>query len=87
MSFPDDLRELLTDPGGAVGCDVAVVPVDAGAVPTPPEGETDGALRVAIAGGVLTAWRVRRSWQADGDALDRLATDVAAVVRRRGLVA
>ena len=87
MAFPDDFRKLLTDPGGAVGCDVAVVAVDAGAVPTPPEGETDGDLRVAVADGVLTAWRARRSWQADGDALDRLAADTAAVVRRRGLVA
>jgi hypothetical protein len=59
--------------------------VDAGAVPTPPEGETEGDLRVAVADGVLTAWRARRSWQADGDALDRLAADVATVVTHRGL--
>jgi len=85
MVIPEDLRKLLADPGGSVGCDVAVVPVDTGAVPTPPEGESDGALRVAVADGVLTAWRARRSWQADGDALDRLAANVAAVVGRRGL--
>jgi hypothetical protein len=84
MVLPDDFRRLLRDPGGSVGCDVAVVPVDAGAVPTLPEGDTDGDLRVAIADGVLTAWRGRRSWQADGDALDRLAADVAPVVSHRG---
>ena len=85
MVLPDEARKLLADPGGAVGCDVAVLAVDAGARPTPPEGESDGNLRVAVAGGVLTAWRVRPSWQADGDALDRLAADVAGVVARRGL--
>jgi hypothetical protein len=85
MVLPDEFRKLLHDPGGPVGCDVAVVAVDTGAVPTPPEGESDGDLRVAVTDGVLTAWRARRSWQADGDALDRLATDVATVVGRRGL--
>jgi hypothetical protein len=34
---------------------------------------------------VLTAWRVRPTWQVNGPALDRLAADVAAVVHRRGL--
>ena len=85
MVIPDDLQKLLKDPGGSVGCDVAVVPVDAGAVPTPLEGEPDGARARRGGDGVLTAWRLRRSWQADGDALDRLAADVAAVVGRRGL--
>jgi hypothetical protein len=47
--------------------------------------EVDGDLRVAIADGVLTAWRLRRGWQPEGPALDRLAADVAAIVRRRGL--
>ncbi len=85
MALPDDFRKLLSDPGGPVGSDVAVVAVDAGAPATPPEGETDGDLRVAVADGVLTAWRGRPRWQADGDALDRLATDVAAAMERRGL--
>ena len=52
---------------------------------TAPEGEVEGDVRVAIAGGVLTAWRPRRGWQADGPALDRLSADVATIVRRRGL--
>jgi hypothetical protein len=85
MVLPDEARKLLTDPGGAVGCDVAVIPVDPGATPTAPEGETDGDLRVAVADGVLTAWRVRRTWQADGGSLDRLAADAASAVERRGL--
>ena len=52
---------------------------------TAPEGEVDGDLRVAVADGVLTAWRLRPRWQADGDAFDALARDVAGVVTRRGL--
>jgi hypothetical protein len=83
MALPDDVRKLLHDPGGPVGCDVAVVAVDADAAPTVPEGEIDGGLRFAIADGVLTAWRVRRSWQADGAALDQLAADVASVAENR----
>jgi hypothetical protein len=82
MALPDDVRKLLRDPGGAVGCDVAVVSVDGGVAATPPEGESHGDLRVAVADGVLTAWRVRRSWQADSDALDRLAADVATILSR-----
>ena len=85
MVLPDEARKLLTDPGGAVGCDVAVLAVDPAAIPTADEGEVDGDLRVAVAGGVLTAWRVRRSWQADGDSLDRLAVDAARAAARRGL--
>jgi hypothetical protein len=87
MILPEDFREFLTDPGGPVGSDVAVVGVSADAPPTPPEGELDGDLRVAVADGVLTAWRLRPTWQANGPALDRLAADVEAVVRRRGLAA
>jgi hypothetical protein len=82
MALPDDVRKLLHDPGGPVGCDVAVVAID-GAAPTAPEGEIDGDLRVAVADGVLTAWRARPSWQADGAALDRLAADVATVAENR----
>jgi len=85
MVLPDDYRRFLTDPGGPAGSDVAVVAVSPDAPATDPEGEVDGDLRVAVADGVLTAWRLRRSWQPDGAALDRLAADVAAVMRRRGL--
>ena len=85
MALPDDIRALLKDPGGAVGCDVAVLAVDPGAAPTPPEGEPEDDLRVAVADGVLTAWRLRPRWQADGEALDRLAREVAGAVARRGL--
>jgi hypothetical protein len=85
MALPDDFRELLTDPGGPAGSDVAVVEVRTNGPATAPEGEVEADLRVAVAGGVLTAWRLRPTWQADGPALDRLATDVAAVLRRRRL--
>jgi hypothetical protein len=87
MSLPDDFRKFLTNPGGAAGSDVAVVAVRRDAPATAPAGEVDGDIRVAVADGVLTAWRTRKSWQADGEALDRLAADVAAIVRRRGLSA
>ena len=85
LALPDDFRAFLSDPGGAVGCDVVVVPVAPEAAPTPPEGEPCGSLRIAVADGVLTAWRVRPSWQADVAALDRLVPDVAEVMKRRGL--
>ena len=85
MVLPDDFRKFLTDPGGPAGSDVVVVAVDPGAPATPPEGEIDGGVRVAVSDGVLTAWRLRASWQADGEALDCLAADVAAIVTRRGL--
>lgn len=85
MVLPDHFRKFLTDPGGPAGSDVSVVPVSPDAPTTPPGGETDGDLRVAVAGGVLTAWRLRPTWQANGPALDRLAADVAAAVRRRDL--
>ena len=85
MDLPDDIRALLKDPGGGVGCDVAVLAVDPGAAATLAEGEAEDGMRVAVADGVLTAWRLRPRWQADGEALDRLAGDVAAAMRRRGL--
>jgi hypothetical protein len=75
-------RPLHSDPAGSAGCDVAALEV---ARATLPEGGVEGDLRVAIADGVLTAWRPRESRQADGPALDRLAADVATIVRRRGL--
>jgi hypothetical protein len=85
MVLPDEYRKFLTDPGGAVGCDVAVVAVDPTASSTPPEGEVEDGLRFAVAEGVLTAWRTRPRWQADGGALDQLSADVAALVDRREL--
>jgi hypothetical protein len=85
MYIPEEIGRLLSDPGGDAGCDVAVLEVATATPATPPEGEVEGDLRVAIAGGVLTARRPRRGWQADGAALDRLSADVAAIVRRRGL--
>jgi hypothetical protein len=85
MALPDDFREFLTDPGGVVGCDVVVLPAAPEVPRTPPEGEPCGSLRIAVADGVLTAWRVRPSWQADIEALDRLVADVAEIVGRRGL--
>jgi hypothetical protein len=85
MDLPDDFRAFLTNPGGPAGSDVAVVAVDRDASATSPDGEVEDGVRVAIADGVLTAWRLRPRWQADGAALDRLAADVAAIMRRRGL--
>lgn len=85
MTIPDQVLKLLHDPGGRVGSDVVVVSVDPAAAPTPPEGELDQDLRLVVSDGVLTAWRTRQSWQADGPALDRLAGDVAAAIRRRGI--
>ncbi len=85
MVLPDEYRKFLTDPGGSVGCDVAVVAVDPTAPSTLPEGAVEGDLRFAVDGGVLTAWRTRPRWQADGEALDRLSADVAALVDRRAL--
>jgi hypothetical protein len=85
MVLPDDYRSFLTDPGGPAGSDVAIIPVNPDAPATSPEGELDGDLRVAVGDGVLAAWRLRPAWQANGPALDRLAADVAAAVRRRGL--
>jgi hypothetical protein len=77
MRIPEDLDRVLTDPGGGVGCDVAVMAVDPDAPATAPEGESHDGVRVVVDGGVLTAWRGRPSWQADGDSLDRLAAAVA----------
>jgi hypothetical protein len=39
----------------------------------------------AVADGILTAWRTRKSWHADEEAPDPLAADVASLVARRGL--
>jgi hypothetical protein len=85
MALPDDFRKVLSDPGGAVGADVAVLEVDPSMPPTVPEGEIVDGIRVAVSEGVLTAWRGRPSWQVDGGALDRLAAEVEAITRARGL--
>jgi hypothetical protein len=85
MALPDEASEFLEDPGGAAGSDVVVLPVSGDTPATAFEGELDGGLRVAVDNGVLTAWRTRDSWQANGEALDRLAGDVAALLSRRGV--
>ena len=85
MWLPDGLREHLADPGGQVGADAAVLAVDPATASTVQEGELEGDVRVAVADGVLTAWRKRSRWQADGESLDQLAADVAAIVRRRAI--
>jgi hypothetical protein len=84
MVLPDDFRKVLSDPGGAVGADVVLLEVDPSTPATAPEGEVIDGIRVAVADGVLTAWRGRPSWQIDGGALDQLA-EVAAIVTARGL--
>jgi len=87
MWLPEEMREHLTDPGGQVGADVAVIAVDPDTPATPREGELDGDVRVAIADGVLSAWRARRSWQADGESLDELAGRLPGILERRGISA
>jgi len=82
MHLPEDFRAFLTDPGGPAGCDVAVVTVGDRLAPTARDGVVAEGLRYAVEGGVLTAWRVRPGWQADGPSLDRLAADVATIVAR-----
>jgi hypothetical protein len=87
MWLPEEMHKVLTNPGGQVGADVAVISVSPDAPATVPEGELDGDVRVAIADGVLTAWRARRSWQADGEALDTLAAQLPSILERRGIPA
>src|SRR5262249_22966048 len=58
IGIPEEVERLLKDPGGPVGCDVAVISIEAGATPTPPEGEPANDLRFAVGDGVLTAWRL-----------------------------
>ena len=86
MWIPQEAQRVLTNPGGRVGCDVAVVAVRPDAPATAPEGELEGDLRIAIWDGVLTTWRQRPRWQADGASIDRLAADTAAVVSDRQLM-
>ena len=85
MWIDDEIRRMLTDPGGPVGCDVAVVAVPEDTPATPPEGVVEEGMRVAIADGVMTTWRSRLSWQATGETLDQLGKDTAAAMARRGL--
>jgi len=86
IGIPAEVERLLKDPGGPVGCDVAVISIEAGATPTPPEGEPANDLRIAVGDGVLTAWRPRPRWQADGPALDRLAGDAVGIANQRDLL-
>ena len=86
LYIPDPIRELMKDPGGQLGCDVAVIEVSRALPATAPEGEPQGNLRVVVADGVLTAWRPRPRWLAYGPDLDELAADVAALVTERRLV-
>jgi hypothetical protein len=87
MWLPEEMREHLTDPGGQVGADVAVLSVSLETPATAREGELDGDVRVAIADGVLTAWRARRSWQADDESLDALAAKLPGILERQGIAA
>jgi hypothetical protein len=75
MIMPQEVRKLTTDPGGRVGCDIAVLPAPAGARPTGPDGELHDGTRVIVHDGVVVARRARDTWQANGPALDRLAAD------------
>jgi hypothetical protein len=77
MALLADLVAFLTDPGRTGGQRRRRRGGRPRRPATAPEGEVDDGLRVAVAGGVLTAWPLRPSWQADGAALDRLAADVA----------
>jgi hypothetical protein len=85
MWIDDEVNRMLTDPGGPVGCDVAVVAVHVETPATPPEGVVEEDMRVAITDGVMTTWRPRSSWQATGETLDQLGQDTAAALGRRGL--
>jgi hypothetical protein len=85
MWIDDEIRRMLTDPGGPVGCDVAAVAVPEDTPATPPEGVVEEGMRVAIADGVMTTWRSRLSWQVTGETLDQLGRDTAAAMARRGL--
>lgn len=53
---------------------------------TVPQGDNENDMRIAISDGVLTAWRPRTSWRADGQSLDQLAKDTAAAMASRGII-
>jgi hypothetical protein len=84
MQLPVDLPHWLDDAGGDVGCDVAMLPAAPGTVETADDGERVEDLRIAVRDGVLLAWRRRPRWQADGPALDRLASDAVRIGAARG---
>jgi hypothetical protein len=87
MQLPVDLPHWLDDAGGDVGCDVAMLPAAPGAADTPDDGERVEDLRIAVRDRVLLAWRRRPRWQADGPALDRLASDAVRIAADRGALA
>jgi hypothetical protein len=87
MQLPIDLEHWLAGAGGDVGCDVAMLPAAPGAIDMPDDGERVEDLRVAVTDGVLLAWRRRPRWQADGAALDRLASDTVRIAAGRGVLA
>ncbi len=76
---------MLTDPGGPVGTDAAIIAVDHAADPTPPGGELEDGLRYMVGDGALVARVLRPNWQANGEALDELAARTAAIAARRGI--
>jgi hypothetical protein len=84
MQLPMDLPHWLKGAGGDVGCDVVMLPAAPGAVDTPDDGERVEDMRVAVRDGVLLVWRRRPRWQADGEALDRLAADAVRIAPGRG---
>jgi len=59
----------------------------AGAADTPDDGDRVEDLRIAVRDRVLLAWRRRPRWQADGPALDRLASDAVRIAADRGALA
>ncbi|MFL5889696.1 MAG: hypothetical protein ACJ76M_11495 [Solirubrobacteraceae bacterium] len=87
MQLPVDLPHWLDGAGGDVGCDVAMLPAAPVAADTPDDGERAEDLRIAVRDGVLLAWRRRPRWQADGPALDRLASDAVRIAADRGALA
>lgn len=87
MQLPMDLDHWLKGAGGDVGCDVAMFPAAPETVDTPDDGERVEDLRVAVRDGVMLAWRRRPRWQADGEALDRLASDAVRIAAGRGILA
>ena len=87
MQLPVDLPHWLDDAGGDVGCDVAMLPAAPGTADTDDDGERVEDLRIAVRDGVLLAWRRRPRWQADGPALDRLASDAVRIAADRGALA
>jgi hypothetical protein len=87
MQLPVDLPHWLDDAGGDVGCDVAMLSAASAAASTAGDGERVEDLRIAVRDGVLLAWRRRPRWQADGPALDRLASDAVRIAADRGALA